>query len=507
MTFSRRTAIKMAGLTLSFMLLSAASLRGLSGARESLQAAHDEHQQLRLLREISLYTETAGSLIQPRGGSAQSACGAIDRAIEGLDRLTACRRAATKCSPAWRGELEAVAQSRAQLVGIRQAISPGSAARLEPAGSDLLIPIDQALGSVARLADQMDRSIEQAHMESASRLRNSLILVSVCAGGGLLIILLLMVSQYRGVLVPLGQLRTGLQRMINGHFKEPIRLDAAPEFTALATDLNQIAVQLDTLRSDLEHKIAMRSRELARSERLASVGFLAAGVAHEINNPLNIITGYAELFLRQADSLPASRAVHDVKEAFQIIREEGFRCKSITDKLVALAKARGGNREAVSVARLARSVVALVQSLDQTQDSSIRLELPPSDLLTVWGNENELRQVVLSLLANAMQALPPETGQIIVRGTRLTDGIELSIMDNGCGMTPEVLEHVFEPFYCKRWRNGERGMGLGLSITHAIVEAHGGKMTAESAGPGQGRKFTMRFPDFNETQTTGEKAA
>src|SRR5690606_20599771 len=107
------------------------------------------------------------------------------------------------------------------------------------------------------------------------------------------------------------QLREALRRIGRGHFREPVQFGSDPEYLPLADDLNTMSQQLDALYADLERQVVARSRELVRSERLASVGFLAAGVAHEINNPLNIITGYAELALHHAERLSDRRAAAD----------------------------------------------------------------------------------------------------------------------------------------------------------------------------------------------------
>jgi two-component system, NtrC family, sensor kinase len=328
----------------------------------------------------------------------------------------------------------------------------------------------------------------------------------ICLAAGL-VVGLVVVWQYWNVIRPLRRLSEGLRRIADGGVKERLPLTGAAEVSQLAADFNNMADEIDSLRGDLERKALARSRELVRSECLASVGFLAAGIAHEINNPLNTITGYAELLLRRARQLPNPEVLTDLGQALEIIREEGFRCKTITDKLLSLVRTGVGSRQAVSLARVAQDVLATVQSFAQFRDRHLRLVVGTDDPLTVWGNESELKQVVLNLVVNALEAVPQGTGQVVLHGTCRNGRVELSIADNGRGMTPEALEHAFEPFFSDRRPDGERGIGLGLSIAHAIIEAHGGHVTAQTDGPGRGSRFTVHLPAFPNSHVENGRTA
>ncbi len=140
-------------------------------------------------------------------------------------------------------------------------------------------------------------------------------------------------------------------------------------------------------------------QELVRLERLASVGFLAAGVAHEINNPLSIISGYAELSLKalldSADNDPQSIA--DAAQALRIIRDESFRCKEITEKLLSLTKSGTRNKEPFSLAQLAEEVTGMIRGLKTYRDRRVSLGMEQGEPLTVYGNANEIKQVLLNL--------------------------------------------------------------------------------------------------------------
>ena len=111
----------------------------------------------------------------------------------------------------------------------------------------------------------------------------------------------------------------------------------------------------------------------------------------------------------------------------------------------------------------------------------------------------------MNLTVNALEAVSPERGEVRIGGKRSGDWVELSVDDNGKGMTPETMEHVFEPFFTAKRGTGEPGTGLGLSITHAIVENHGGRIRVESEGPGRGSRFTVRLPaNTKQTAQIGE---
>jgi len=299
------------------------------------------------------------------------------------------------------------------------------------------------------------------------------------------------IFQYRGVMRPLEHLRAGVRRVAAAQFNGAIQEKGGKEFVDLANDFNAMAAELDSFYRKLEDKVNEKSRELVRSERLASVGFLAAGVAHEINNPLNIISGYAELSYKRLGTKVDRSSVKDTLQVLKIIRDEAFRCKEITAKLLSLAK--GSNtREPLALDTVAREVVVLAGGLKDYRDRLIELKFDGS--LKVVANPAEMKQVLLNLTVNALQAVKPPDGRVLIEGRRKNGWVELSVCDNGDGICAESLKHVFEPFFSRRPGARAPGTGLGLSITHAIVENHGGRIRAESPGTGRGSRFTVELP-------------
>jgi signal transduction histidine kinase len=312
--------------------------------------------------------------------------------------------------------------------------------------------------------------------------------------------------QYRSVLKPLNRLSGAVRRVARGQFGVRILEGGMPtgddnEFARLAADFNRMADQLDSFYKDLEQKVAEKSKELIRSERLASVGYLAAGVAHEINNPLGIISGYAEYALSEMKNGKPAAAAGDLEGTLKVIRDEAFRCKDITAKLLSLARPGDSQRHPVNLADTAEQVVSILGGLRDFKDRTITVRAEsPGDPLVVSAVEGEMKQVLMNLLINALEATDDGTGEVRVTVTRDADQhVTLTVSDNGRGMTPDTLERVFEPFYTERRPRDPNspprpGTGLGLSITHAIIQSHGGRITAHSDGPGLGSRFVIELP-------------
>jgi two-component system, NtrC family, sensor kinase len=234
---------------------------------------------------------------------------------------------------------------------------------------------------------------------------------------------------------------------------------------------------------------------VVRSEQLASVGFLAAGVAHEINNPLASIALCAESLesriqeILGAASDPASADQDVIRNYLRMIQNEAFRCKGITERLLDFSRMGDVKRQNTDLRELIQGVIDMVGHLGRYQDKHI--EFLPGDALIAPVNPQELKQVVLNLITNGLDSLSPG-GRLRIALGKNRGQAEILFSDNGCGMTDEVLKHLFEPFFTRR-RNGQ-GTGLGLSITYRIVEDHGGHIDVHSDGPGKGSQVRVALP-------------
>jgi len=328
--------------------------------------------------------------------------------------------------------------------------------------------------------------------------RSIVVLSTICVAG---LLLLLIRVFHRWVLKPVDYLHAGVLQVARGNFSQRIELKSSDEMQALADAFNSMANRLGVMYADLEHQVDIRSRQLVRSERLAGVGFLAAGVAHEINNPLASIAFGAEAMESRLDRLTDQLAPADIKPIksyLAMIQEESFRCKRITERLLDFARGGDTRRERTDVVSLVQSVVEMTRHMGKYRGRTIRFQ--PRSPLFCEVDGQEIKQVVLNLVVNALEAI--ESGGHLIIESHANQGMaEVSFTDNGHGMPPDVVEHVFEPFFTRK-RSG-KGTGLGLSISHRIINQHGGELLAESPGENLGSTFTIRLPlaeDFTDSR-------
>lgn len=241
-------------------------------------------------------------------------------------------------------------------------------------------------------------------------------------------------------------------------------------------------------RADLER--ADLRGQLFHAAKLASVGEIAAGVAHEINNPLAIIYEEAGMMKDALDPrFDQELDLEDFAERLDAIEEATLRGRSITRKLLAFSRQAEAGTEPTDLNLLLRRVLQVRETEYKVSNIATELDLEP-DLPLVEVNRNQLDQVVLNLLNNAKDAIGTD-GRILVR-SRSRDGLVVfEIQDDGCGMTAAQLENVFFPFYTTK--EVGKGTGLGLSISYGIVTALGGTIQVESE-PGVGATFRVSFP-------------
>ena len=254
-----------------------------------------------------------------------------------------------------------------------------------------------------------------------------------------------------------------------------------------------------TVGEDITERV-VASRAVARSEKLSAVGRLAAGVVHEINNPLATIAACAEaLESRVAEgAYGSSPEVEDLREYLQLIRGEAFRCKEITNGLLDFSRARAVQHAPVNVSEVVESAARLL--LHQRRGPAIRIEVEAAPRLPlVAGDEGQLQQAVVILAENAVDAMP-EGGTLTLRTRAVTEGddgaVLIEVGDTGSGIPPEILERIFDPFFTTKEIG--RGTGLGLAVCYGIVTEHGGRIGVDST-PGRGTTFTIRLPANSTT--------
>jgi two-component system NtrC family sensor kinase len=382
---------------------------------------------------------------------------------------------------------------------------------------------------VAKLPSHLHRRLSVLAGEVRTQYRSLIALLSITAlsAAGLLVVLIHLF--YRWVFRPLRVLVKGSRRVAAGDFTHRIELAGHDEMTELADAMNDMTARFRAIRDDLDRQVQIRTKQVVRSEQLASVGFLAAGVAHEINNPLASIAMCAESLegrlaevtekLNRADDgnlqtigaqLDGELAV--MQRYLRMIQSESFRCKGITEKLLDFSRIGEVKRQDADLREIVAAVVEMVRHVGKYQDRTIVLtdDEPASGAGSTVGvkptspssarlvapivahvNTAEIKQVVLNLITNALDSLD-SGGTLRIELAAFGDRAELVFSDNGCGMTEEVLAHLFEPFFTRR--RGGQGTGLGLSIVYRIVSDHGGQIEAESDGPGRGSRFRVTLP-------------
>jgi two-component system NtrC family sensor kinase len=240
---------------------------------------------------------------------------------------------------------------------------------------------------------------------------------------------------------------------------------------------------------DVTQRVLMES-QLVQSEKLAAIGKLAAGVAHELNSPLTAILGNAQLLLRDFSSADENHIlVEDIKQC-------GVRCKNIILNLLSFARQQQLEGESVSINDVVSKAVRLVGHQIRQDQIELICEMQ-GDLPNITGSGQQLEQVIINLLINAKDALDGKTDEkkiIISSGLLEKDGQEylsVSVRDNGCGIDSEHLSEIFTPFYSTK--EVGKGTGLGLSVSLGLIQNHGGTIECESL-PESGAIFTILLP-------------
>jgi signal transduction histidine kinase len=269
----------------------------------------------------------------------------------------------------------------------------------------------------------------------------------------------------RSIARPLARLSAGAERIGGGDLGTRISISSRDEFGALANRFNAMA------RSLREHE-----EKLVETEKLAGIGRLAAGVAHEINNPLAVILGYARLLKKSAQG--------GSQDDLAVIEDEVLRCKQIVQGLLDLSRPVAYSADRVPLRDLAEDVVSRLRESKAVDDVEIHVD---GDADAV-GNADKLRQVVLNLVQNAAEAAGPGgVVEVIVRAD--VDSAEVAVGDSGPGLTPDARGKLFEPFFTTK----PTGTGLGLAISQSIARAHRGAIEVGSSSRG-GALFTLRVP-------------
>ena len=312
---------------------------------------------------------------------------------------------------------------------------------------------------------------------------------------------------HRLVYLPLRDLESGAQRLSAGNLDQAIPVRSGDEFGKLAASFNVMTGALRNSRAELrdwghtlEQKVEKRTQELRsaqaetmRGEKLASVGLLASGVAHELNNPLTGILTFSHL-VRQ--KMPDKST--DAEDMDLVIRETK-RCAAIIKRLLDFAREKLPEKKFTDLNQVIDDTVRIVEQPAHLRDIEITVHLDRT-LPPIWIDADQIKQVIMNMLVNAQHAVE-EKGSITVSTRCSLDPrapadepkpmVEISIVDTGCGIPETNLQRIFDPFFTSK--DVGKGTGLGLSVSHGIIEAHGGLIEVESK-VGEGSTFRVFLP-------------
>ncbi|HLY63113.1 MAG TPA: ATP-binding protein [Terriglobia bacterium] len=303
---------------------------------------------------------------------------------------------------------------------------------------------------------------------------------------------------------PIQELTTGIQQVAQGDLSHSIAVHSRDELGVLADSFNRMTgelsdahLQLTGLNKTLEARVAQKTQELnrahdhmLRAEKMASIGKLAAVVAHEINNPLAGILTYAKL-LKKWFTRDSAKSRMEILNSLDLIESESRRCGDIVKNMLTFARATPMNFEATDLCQIVDRCVRLVQHRIELGNIQLKVEMG-RDLPAVHCDPAQIEQVLLALVMNAIDAMP-SGGNLAVRARHLPDAsqVQVEVSDDGAGIAAELLPQLFEPFFTTKDRG--HSVGLGLAISRNIIERHQGRIEVTSE-PKRGAKFTITLP-------------
>ena len=248
-------------------------------------------------------------------------------------------------------------------------------------------------------------------------------------------------------------------------------------------------IQID----DITDRIQLEA-QLTQSEKLSSIGLLAAGVAHEVNTPLAVISSYTQMLSKQIKSQPEMSA--KLSPVLEKITQQTFRASEIVNGLLNFSRTSGAEFVRIDMNQLLHDSVILLDHQFKTARIRVETDLAPS-LALIQGNQGKLQQVILNLLLNAKDAMHGSDGATLkIRTINMDSQVFVEIEDSGAGIAPEHVNRIFDPFFTTKTNpqpGQHKGTGLGLAVSYGILQEHGGKITVESIS-GAGTTFRLEIP-------------
>ena len=379
-------------------------------------------------------------------------------------RLAALTRLSTEIDGLFRSEL-------------LPAVLRGDDARIREDHRRVLSLATSAAEEADELARHLESRMSHAHVLATNAARRGQIVGALCV---LLVLSLSVWSTLRlraAVLRPLRALTAAARRFGSGDFATRVGSIGRGE-------LEEVAVAFDRMAEE----VSIRERRIVEGERMAAIGQLAAGVAHEMNNPIGVIRGYLKTMSPEADP-------ETLRDELQILDEEAAYCQRIAEDLLAYARTPELRLEPLSMPDFLEESLRRLRGMPKITGAKIELSARPGNVL---ADATRLRQLLANLVLNAVQ-VTPDGEAVEVEGTMRADGYELRVLDRGPGISEQDRGRVFEPFYSTT----SGGSGLGLAVSLGIVRAHGGSIAPE-ARTGGGTLFRVVLPAGGPVVNEGE---
>jgi two-component system NtrC family sensor kinase len=311
---------------------------------------------------------------------------------------------------------------------------------------------------------------------------------------------------------PVKALERGTERLAAGDLGYQIDVRSQDEIAELAHSFNAMSNQLKAEHNEnvawtrtLEQRVEQKTRELKRAhehalhtEKMASIGKMAAVLAHEINNPLSGILTYAKLLRKWIDSEDSGKSRHkDIDDSLDLIASESRRCGDLVKNLLTFSRTTPINLQPTNLNQVIDRALRLIQHQLDLAAIQVQPELDP-ELPLVTCDGAQIEQVLLALMMNALDAMPQGGNLWVTTKLSQQEGvIQITVRDDGCGIPPEILSRMFEPFLTTKETG--RGVGLGLAISRSILERHNGNIEVQSE-IGRGTTFTVTLPWDGESE-------
>lgn len=297
---------------------------------------------------------------------------------------------------------------------------------------------------------------------------------------------------HRSIAPPIERLQEEVNKIAGGDFTHKLPASSSDEIGLLSKSVNEMADNLHMLYTDLERKVDEKTHQLVRAEKLAGLGKIAAGLAHEINNPLGPAAACAESMYERLKKSPnpSQQDIDEFKQYLATIIEGVYRCKTVTEQMLNIARPRPPRMERCDLRRIIDNALSLLDYLAKSKSVAVTATRSGT-AEPILADPSQLQQLFFNLIGNGLDAVG-RNGNVRITTAWANDSVTVSVEDDGCGIPAAVKERLFEPFFTTKPPG--KGTGLGLAVCNTIAQLHDGSITVESDGEKKGARFIVKFP-------------